>query len=80
MSVIRHLQIDIWNADCVGSIDYYEFPAGIPQRNDFSDFIDDTFVDFIDDAFHIMVDGGEIWSYNSIPLHARMFVGEKVTT
>lgn len=71
MSVIRHLQIDIWNADCIGSIDYYEFPAGIPQRNGFS---------VIDDAFHIMVDGGEIWSYNSIPLHARMFVGEKVTT
>ena len=71
MSVIRHLQIDIWNADCIGSIDYYEFPAGIPQRNDFS---------VIDDAFHIMVDDGEIWSYNSIPLHARMFVGEKVTT
>ena len=72
MSVIRHLQIDIWNADCIGSIDYYEFPAGIPQRNDFSDFTND--------AFHIMVDDGAIWSYNSIPLHARMFVGEKVMT
>jgi len=70
MSVIKHLQIDIWNADCLDNTLYYEFPADIPQRNCFSDFTND--------AFHIMVNHGEIWSYNSIPLRAGMFVGEKV--
>lgn len=70
MSVIKHLQIDIWNADCVGNIDYYEFPAGRPKR------LYDP--DFMNDDFHIMVDGGEIWSYNDVPSRARMFVGRKL--
>lgn len=70
MSVIKHLQIDIWNTDCLDNRSYFEFPADIPQRNCFSDFTRD--------AFHIMVDGGEIWSYNSIPTRAGMFVGRKV--
>ena len=70
MSVIKHLQIDIWNADCIGSTDYYEFPANRPDLAYYQDFKNDD--------FHIMVDGGEIWSYNDVPSRARMFVGRKL--
>ena len=71
MSVIKHLQIDIWNTDCLDNTVYYEFPA-----NNRPDRV--YYQDFTNNEFHIMVGGGEIWSYNSIPHRTRMFVGRKV--
>ena len=70
MSIIKHVQLDIWNADCIGSTDYYEFPADRPKR------LYDP--DFINDDFQIMVDGGEIWNYNNIAPRVVMFSGRKL--
>ena len=70
MSIIKHFQIDIWNADCIGATDYYEFTASRPN------VLYDS--NFTNEEFHIMVDGGEIWNYNKIAPRVAMFSGRKL--
>ena len=68
MSVIKHLQIDVWNADCTGSDDYFEFPANnVPVDPD------------LEELFQIRLDNdvsGISWVANKVKPRLALFINK----